>query len=272
MESMGQKMKYLEVSKDKRGVQTVVLNRPELHNAFNDEFIAEMTALFKEIKKDTSCQLVVLKGAGKSFCAGADLNWMKRMVNYSDEENYLDSVALSNLFEELNSLPMPVLAEVGGATLGGGTGLVASCDFVIAAKEAKFGFTEVGLGLVAAVISPYVMAKIGESYARAYFLSGQRFSADEAMKMQLVHQVVEGSELSSATDKQIERFLRAGPLAKREAKALINGVLSKKKDGAEVVKEFTCRTIARVRTSDEGQEGMAALLEKRAPKWQGENS
>lgn len=261
--------KFLKYNKDERGVHTVILNRPELHNAFNDEFIAEMTTLFKKIKGDETCRLVVLKGEGKSFCAGADLNWMKRMVDYSDEENYLDSVALANLFEELNSLPMPVLCEVGGATLGGGTGLVASCDFVIASVEAKFGFTEVGLGLVPAVISPYVMAKIGESYARAYFLSGQRFGAHEARQMHLVHLVVDADKLKEATEKQIERFLRAGPKAKREAKMLINGVLSKRSEGSEALKEFTCRTIARVRTSDEGQEGMGALLEKRKPSWQG---
>lgn len=260
-------MKYIAVKKEDNGVCHLSLNRPELHNAFNDEFISELTNFLKELKKDTSCRLLVLKGEGKSFCAGADLNWMKAMKDYSDEENYQDSVRLANLFEELNSMPMPVMASVAGATLGGGTGLVANCDFVIASSEAKFGFTEVGLGLVPAVISPFVMAKIGESYARAYFLSGERFGANEAMKMQLVHKVVKADDLKEATDKQIERFLRAGPVAQREAKVLIKGVFDNRGNGKDAVKEFTCRTIARVRTSDEGQEGMTALLEKRKPNW-----
>jgi methylglutaconyl-CoA hydratase len=260
-------MKFIEVNKKDNGVCHLALNRPELHNAFNDDFIGELTGFLKELKKDDKCKLLLLTGNGKSFCAGADLNWMKRMKDYSDEENFQDSVRLSNLFEELNSMPMPVLASVGGATLGGGTGIIASCDYVIVSSEAKFGFTEVGLGLVPAVISPYVMAKIGESYARAYFLSGERFGADEAMKMQLVHKVVKADDLEGATEKQVERFLRAGPQAQREAKGLINGVLDRASKGHEEVKEFTCRTIARVRTSDEGQEGMTALLEKRKPNW-----
>jgi methylglutaconyl-CoA hydratase len=271
-------LKYIKIETDKngakRGVCRLTLNRPELHNAFNDEFILELTNALQDLKKDKEVRLLVITGEGKSFCAGADLNWMKRMIDYSDEENYQDSVRLSNLFEELNSMAIPVIAQVNGATLGGGTGLVASCDYVISSSEAKFGFTEVGLGLVPAVISPYVMAKIGESYARAYFLSGERFSADEALKMQLIHNVVKSDDLSGATEKIIERFLTAGPGAQVEAKSLIKGVFSRITKGEEVVKEYTCRTIARVRTTVEGQEGMSALLEKRKPSWliKGEDS
>lgn len=249
-------------------VLKITLNRPELHNAFNDAFIAELSNYLRELKTaEKAPQLLVLTGAGKSFCAGADLNWMKSMKDYSAEENYQDSVRLSELFEELNSMPMPVIGVVNGAALGGGTGLVASCDYVIASDSALFGFTEVALGLVPGVISPYVMAKIGESQARAYFLSGQKFDGKKAMQMGLVHQVEKDDSLEEASKKQIERFLRAGPVAQREAKILINGVLKHQRNGNSGTKEFTCRTIARVRTSVEGQEGMAALLEKRPAAW-----
>lgn len=258
---------YLLKNELSEGVIEVKLNRPELHNAFNDGFIAAMTACFEELSKDKNIRLLILSGEGKSFCAGADLNWMKAMKDYSDEENFQDSVKLSQLFSTLNDCPFPVIAKVNGATLGGGTGLVAACDYVIAAEEALFGFTEVGLGLVPAVISPYVMNKIGESFARAYFLSGERFNALEAQRMNLVHQVVPLSDLESATNKQVERFLRAGPQAAREAKALIKGVL-KREAHTENLRDFTCKTIARVRTTEEGQEGMSALLEKRKPQWQ----
>ncbi|MCF8060112.1 MAG: enoyl-CoA hydratase/isomerase family protein [Bacteriovoracaceae bacterium] len=259
--------KYIKLEGDTRGVWRLTLNRPELHNAFNDLFIKELTEALEDVKKNTDVRLLVLTGEGKSFCAGADLNWMKSMKDYSDHENYQDSVRLSNLFEVLNTIEVPVIAEVNGATLGGGTGLVASCDYVISSSEAKFGFTEVGLGLVPAVISPYVMAKIGESNARAYFLSGERFSAEEALHMRLIHKVVKSDDLRGATEKQIERFLKAGPMAQIEAKKLIKGVLTRIPAGHEGVKDFTCRTIARVRTSPEGQEGMSALLEKRKPSW-----
>lgn len=257
---------FINCVRDNDQVVTVTLNRPEIHNAFNDAFIAELTDCFSDLSKDESVRLMILTGEGKSFCAGADLNWMKAMKDYSDEENYQDSVKLSQLFSTLNDCPFPVIAKVNGATLGGGTGLVAACDYVIACKSAKFGFTEVGLGLVPAVISPFVMNKIGETFARAYFLSGLSFDAFEAMRMNLVHQVVPLDDLDEATKKQRERFLRAGPKAAREAKALIKGVLKREGHSADL-ESFTCKTIARVRTSEEGQEGMAALLEKRNPSW-----
>jgi len=259
-------MKFVKCEKQDNGVALVNLNRPELHNAFNDEFIAELTECFNELSKDEKVRLMVLSGEGKSFCAGADLNWMKAMKDYTDEENYQDSVKLSELFKALNNCPFPVIGKVNGAALGGGTGLIACCDYVIACKSAKIGFTEVGLGLVPAVISPYVMNKIGESFARAYFLSGQRFDATEAMRMNLVHQIVPLDDLDQSTNKQIERFLRAGPKAAKEAKALIKGVL-KREAHSDELQEFTCKTIARVRTTPEGQEGMAALLEKRNASW-----
>jgi methylglutaconyl-CoA hydratase len=256
-----------KATRDEREMVHVTLNRPEIHNAFGDELISKMTIFFRELAQDKTVRLMTLTGAGKSFCAGADLNWMKSMKGYSAEENYRDSVALSQLFESLNELPFPVLAIVNGACLGGGTGLISSCDYVIASSEAKFGFTEVALGLVPAVISPFVMGKIGEGFARAYFLSGERFDAFEAQRMNLVQKVVKPDDLIDARDKQIKRFLSAGPQAAREAKALIRGVMKLRPQGQEEVRDFTCKTISRVRIGDEGQEGMTALLEKRKPNW-----
>ncbi len=253
--------------RDEKDIVHVALNRPEIHNAFGDELIATMTTFFRDLAKDEKVRLLTLTGEGKSFCAGADLNWMKSMKDYSAEENYRDSVALSQLFESLNELPFPTLAIVNGACLGGGTGLISACDYVISSSDAKFGFTEVGLGLVPAVISPFVMGKIGEGFARAYFLSGERFDAFEAQRMNLVQKVVKPDDLLDARDKQIKRFLSAGPKAAREAKALISGVMQRRPAGINEVRDFTCKTISRVRIGDEGQEGMAALLEKRKPNW-----
>lgn len=258
--------KYFLYNLDEQKVGHLTLNRPELHNAFNDEFISELTEAFilLRTKSEEEVRLLVLHGNGKSFCAGADLNWMKRMIDYSDEQNYEDSKRLAGLFFALNELPMPVIAKVGGAVLGGGTGIIAACDYVISSREAKYGFTEVGLGLVPAVISPFVMSKVNESNARAYFLSGERFTADEALRINLIHKVVNNEDLDQATAKQISRFLNAGPKAAREAKALVKGVLTSE---PTQLTDYTCKTIARLRVSEEGQEGMKAILEKRKPSW-----
>lgn len=250
--------------KGKKGIVRIVLNRPKLHNAFNDEMIKGLIKAFEDIEKDESLRLVTITGEGRSFCAGADLNWMKKMVDYTDEENYQDSLLLAKLFESINNCSLPVLAKVNGAALGGGTGVIAACDFVLSAKSAKFGFTEVRLGLIPAVISPFVIAKIGESNARAWFLSGNRFDAITAKKMGLVHDICMLDSLDEEFESLIEKFLGAGPKASREAKKLIKNVLTiERKD----VTDFTCKTISRIRTSEEGQEGMQALLDKRAANW-----
>lgn len=246
------------------GIATVTLARSEIHNAFNDELISELTQTFKGI--GSGVRAVVLKGEGKSFCAGADLNWMKRMKNYSEAENIADAKRLADLFIAIDECPVPVVGVVQGAALGGGAGLVAVCDYVIAAEDAVFGFTEVRLGLVPAVISPFVMAKIGTSAARATFLSGRRFNAQEAKEMGLVHLVCNNALLTAELETVIKEFRIAGPKAAREAKLLIRGVLDRANDKNAQV-EFTCKTIARLRASDEGQEGMGALLEKRRPDW-----
>ncbi len=256
-------MKLHQVEID-AGVQTISLNRPEIHNAFNDELIKELIQSFKTIGQDI--KVVVLRGAGKSFCAGADLNWMKRMVEYSKDENIADANKLADLFCAIDDCPAPVIGVVQGAALGGGSGLVSVCDYVLSADNTVYGFTEARLGLVPAVISPFVMAKIGLSNARATFLSGRRFSAFEAKEMGLVHQICNQDQLEKELEKIITEFKKAGPKASREAKLLIKGVQSKSQNRNEQI-QFTCETIARLRASSEGQEGMGALLEKRKPNW-----
>lgn len=253
-------MKYLEVVEKDKGVKEVWLNRPDLHNAFNAELIEEMISTFESFKNE---RLIVLSGRGTSFCAGADLNWMKAMKNYTKEENFNDSKRLAKMFASINECNVPVLGRINGHALGGGVGLVSVCDFVIANQEATLGFTEVRLGLIPAVISPYCISKIGESNARAWFLSGERFSAEEAMKMGLVHEVCSINELDIKVEEYKKKFLAAGPEAAKEAKKLIRGVMKNLKSS----EDFTCNMITERRVSSEGQEGMRALLEKDKPAW-----
>lgn len=253
-------MNYLTLE-EANGVATVTMNRPEVHNAFNAELIAEATELFRAFAV-RPLRLLVLTGAGTSFCAGADLNWMRSMKTWSEEENFKDSKKLAGMFRTLNELPFPTIARVNGHALGGGAGLVACCDFVLASEKALFGFTEARLGLLPAVISPYVMAKIGESQARAWFLSGERFGAAEAQRMNLVHQTVPLEKLDETLEALKKSFLLAGPHAAREAKSLVFRVRV-----SQDVEDETCRRISKIRIGSEGQEGMRALLEKEKPNW-----
>ncbi len=254
-----------KVERAERGIVTVTLTRAKIHNAFNDEMIEGLTDTFKELGSDDNCQIIMITGEGKSFCAGADLNWMKKMVDYSVEENYKDSMALATLFETIDKCPKVVIGKVNGAALGGGTGLVAVCDHVIAHEDALLGLTETRLGLVPAVISPYIIRKIGESNARTLFLSGKRFDAKEAMRIGLVHQVSLDRHFEKDSEELCHEFLKSGPEAKAVAKELIQSVtrLSEPND----YMDYTCKTIAGRRVSSEGQEGMNALLEKRKPNW-----
>ncbi len=253
-------MKYIEVLAQENGVTEVWLNRPELHNAFNAELIEEMITTFESFRNE---RLIVLSGRGTSFCAGADLNWMKAMRDYSKEENFRDSKRLARMFAAVNECDVPVLGRINGHALGGGVGLVSVCDYVVANSTALFGFTEVRLGLIPAVISPYCMAKIGESNARAWMISGERFSGEDAKRMGLAHEVCLGDELDLRVEEVKKKFLAAGPEAAKEAKRLVRGVVGNLK-GAE---DFTCQMIADRRVSAEGQEGMRALLEKDKPAW-----
>ena len=253
------------------GVATITLNRPEVHNAFNDVLIKELIEVFHTLDQNKKVRVVVITGEGKSFCAGADLHWMKQMKDYSLEENITDANNLSDLFYAINFCRYPVIAVLNGHALGGGAGIVACADYVLAVDSASIGFTEVKLGLVPAVISPFVIAKIGESYARATFLSGEKFDMEMAMRMGLVHKISTATDLSKNTELVIAGFLSAGPQATLEAKQLIKNVIGFHSmptiPTIPNVKEYTCKTIAKIRTSEEGQEGMSALLEKRKAKW-----
>lgn len=254
----------LKINIDERGVAKVVLNRPSIHNAFNDELIGEVTKAFEALGLNDEVKLIILAGEGRSFCAGADLNWMKSMVSYSKEENIEDSKKLYKMFETINNTPKPVIGKINGHSLGGGVGLVAVCDFAVTHDKAKFGFTETRLGLVPAVISSFCIDKIGVSNARAWFLSGEMFNGAKAKEMGLIHEVVSVEELDEKIEELISSQLKAGPLATATAKNLIKTVSALEKDKIE---NFTCEMIARRRVSNEGQEGMNALLEKRKPYW-----
>jgi len=245
-------------------IARVYLNRPEVHNAFNEVMIAELTDIFTRITKDDEVRVVVLTGKGESFCAGADLNWMKRMINFSYEQNLEDSLKLAELFYLMYSLPKPIIAAVNGAAIGGGTGLVAVCDIAIASETAKFSLSEVKLGLVPACISPYVIRKVGEGRCREFFLTGERVTAQKALELGLVNQVVPLTQLHMAVDEKVTQLLSSGPKAIAMCKELLKNVPGMSFDQA---KTYTAEMIASMRIGDEGQEGMSAFLEKRKPKW-----
>ena len=246
---------------DADGVLTVTLNRPEVHNAFNEELIAEAIDLFDGIGA-SKARAVVLRGTGPNFCAGADLNWMSRMVSYSREENVRDSSQLAKMYALINECPLPVIGRIQGAAIGGGVGLVACCDIAIAARDSKFGLSEVKLGILPAVISPYVIAKIGETHARALFLTGERFDAERALRIGLVHRTVD--DLDAAVAETIALLKTSGPEAVRECKKLIAYVASH--DLADAI-PYTIEAIATRRVSEEGQGGMSAFLKKEKAPW-----
>jgi len=255
---------FLTLEIDTRGVAFVTLNRPEVHNAFDEKLIAEITQVFSELDKNTSVRLGLISGAGKSFCAGGDLNWMRKMKDYSRDENIADSAQLEAMFATVAGFSKPLIGKIHGNAIGGGSGLTAVCDFVVASDDAKFGFTEARLGIAPSVISPYVIEKIGPSYARAYFLSGMFFSTQIAKDMGLVHRVAPFAQLQAATEEIIGEFLKAAPAAAQRSKVLINAIKTMKR---EDVRDYTIQTIADLRVSAEGQEGMEAVLSKRKPKW-----
>jgi methylglutaconyl-CoA hydratase len=247
------------------GVATLTLNRPEVHNAFDDQLIAQLTQRLRELDADPHVRVVILAAAGKSFSAGADLNWMKRMAGYSEAENLRDGIALAELMHTLSTLRKPTIARVHGPAYGGGVGLVACCDIAIGTPAVAFSLTEVRLGLIPAVISPYVIAAIGERRARRYFLTAERFDAQEALRIGLLHEVVDAEQLDSAVQGIAMQLLKGGPAAHAAAKALIAAVVNRPVDRSVV--EDTAERIARIRVTPEGREGIAAFLEKRAPGW-----
>ena len=245
------------------GVVTIELNRPDVRNAFNDQVVRELTEAFEGLADDD--RAVVLTGAGKSFCAGADLNWMKKSAQYTEEENAADAATMVSLFEAINTWSGPVIGRINGAALGGGVGLVSCCDIVVASERAKFGLTEVRLGLVPAVISPFVIDKIGQAKARRYFMTGEIFDAEVALNLGLVDVVVPPEELDDAVSNLVGQILQNGPVAVAESKKLVFEVVGRERSDAL---DYAVSTIARLRVSPEGQEGLSAFLEKRKPSWQ----
>lgn len=247
------------------GVAVVTLNRPEVHNAFDDVLVRELAVTLSEIDADRQVRAVVLAANGKSFSAGADLRWMRRAAGYSESENTADARALAELLRTLDRLSKPTIARVQGAAYGGGVGLVACCDMAIASRDASFCLSEVRLGLIPAVISPYVIAAIGERRARRYFLSAERFDAAEAFRIGLVHDIVEADALDEVVDDLLAHLLAGGPQALAATKELIAAVAGQPRDAALL--EDTAQRIGAIRTSPEGREGMSAFLEKRLPAW-----
>ncbi len=247
-------------------VERLTLNRPDVRNAFNETMIAELTAWAAATTADAAVRAVVVDGAGPTFCAGADVTWMARTVDYTEGENIEDALRASHMFTAIDRLPVPVIGRVHGAAIGGGAGLAAVCDIVVADEHATFGFTEVKLGIVPAVISPFVLAKIGRSAARELFLTGRRFTAAHALDIGLVHTTVQPAELDAAVDAVLREVLAGGREAIAAAKQLIDDVWQA---APTELAEVTAAALAKRRESAEGQEGLRAFLEKRTPGWSG---
>lgn len=258
-------MTIIETDIDGRGAATVWLNRPEVHNAFDDTLIATLTGELRRVDADEKVRVVVLAGRGKSFSAGADLGWMKRMAGYTEAENRRDAEALAELLRTLNFLGKPTIAAVQGNAYGGGVGLVACCDIAVAVEAASFALTEVRLGLTPATISPYVVAAIGERQARRYFLTAEAFNAHEAQRIGLVHQTCKPDELPLIVAQIIDSLVACGPAAQAAAKDLVRRVARAPVDAGTIAD--TARRIAEIRVSPEGREGIAAFLEKRKATW-----
>jgi len=245
----------------------ITLNRPQVHNAFDDALIAALHAALDEVAADDRIRFVLLTGAGKSFSAGADLNWMRGMAASSETENRADSLRLAALMRALDFFPKPTIARVNGAAYGGGVGLVACCDIAIGVDGTKFSLSEVKLGLVPAVISPYVTAAIGARHARRLFISGEVFDAAEAVRIGLLHEAVAADQLDAAVARTLHFLAKGGPIAQREAKQLALRMAGITPTSAEAADHANAELIARLRVSPEGQQGLAAFLDKRAPAW-----
>lgn len=249
------------------GVARVTLNRPQIRNAFDDVLIGELTQAFRSLDADASVRVMVLAGNGPAFCAGADLNWMKRMAGYSYEQNLADAGALAEMLKTLDRMAKPTIARVHGAAFAGGVGLVAACDIAVGAPEAKFCLSEAKLGLSPATISPYVVRAMGERMARRYFLTAEVFGAEEAHRIGLLSALVPGAELDAAIEPLCAQLLACGPAALAKIKDLVRFVASGEADDAMIAD--TAKRIAEIRVSPEGREGIASFLEKRKPDWTG---
>lgn len=257
-------MSSLLTSLDTRGVATISLNRPAVHNAFDDAVIAELNSAIAGYAQHPEVRLLVLRAEGKSFSAGADLGWMKRMASYSREDNLADACELERLMRGLYDFPKPTIAVVQGAAYGGAVGLVSCCDLALASEDASFALSEAKLGLAPAVISPFVIAAIGARQASRYFLTAERFSAATARELGLVHEVVTPDALADAVEKLLTTLLANGPVALMACKALLRRVAAAT---SPELAAYTTELIASLRTSQEGQEGLGAFFDKRQPAW-----
>ncbi len=260
-------MTTLDIQRPTPHVAQVWLNRPDVRNAFSDSVIAALTQVFSGFSQDTSLRAVVLGGHGKAFCAGADLSWMKTMAGYTWDENRADAQALADMLWTIHSCPVPVVARIQGDCYAGGVGLAAVCDIRVAASGVNFCLSEARLGLLPATIGPYVIRAIGESASRRYFTTAERFNAQEAQRIGLVHEVVAADALDTTVDALVTALVANGPQAVRACKRLVQDVA-----GApitEALRADTARRIADIRASDEGREGVRSFLEKRAPDWLG---
>lgn len=258
---------YTEVSIDNRGVATLTLNRPDVHNAFDDHMIAELIQVLKDLANNDDVRMLILAANGKNFSAGADINWMRSMAEKNFGQNQADAEELATLMHRLDKFPKPTIALVNGAAFGGAVGLVACCDIAIAEEKASFCLSEVRIGLIPAVISPYVMRAIGERQSRRYFITAERFSAATALDIGLVHQVAKDGELQASADQFITGMLQNSPAAMGAAKALIHNIYNRKISNNVIA--HTTQAIAEIRVSKEGQEGLTAFLSKRPPAWLG---
>ncbi|WP_290611598.1 enoyl-CoA hydratase/isomerase family protein [Arsukibacterium sp. UBA3155] len=256
---------YTQVTIDQRGVANLVLNRPEVHNAFDDLMIAELIQVLDNLAANEQVKVLMLSANGKNFSAGADINWMRSMAEKDYAQNLDDANELATLMYKLDKFPKPTLALVQGAAFGGAVGLVACCDIAIASDTASFCLSEVKIGLIPAVISPYVMRALGERQSRRYFLTAERFTADTARSLGLLHEIVSAAELPQKADALAEQLLQNSPAAMSAAKSLIHNIYNRKISNNVVA--HTTQAIAEIRVSDEGQEGLSAFLEKRRPNW-----
>lgn len=252
-------------SRQAGSVLTVALNRPESHNAMDPAMIKALMNVFVDVERRDDVRVVVLTGHGRSFCAGADLTFMRAAADYNFEQNAADGEAIFDLMMKIDRCPKPVVGRVNGAAIGGGVGLVSCCDVVVAVERAQFGFSETRLGILPAVISPFILAKIGPGHGRELFLTGERFDAHHARHIGLVHHVVAEAELDDKVNERVAQLLQAAPGAQAAAKELIRAVAYQPQ---EAMRQYTAELIARRRASDEGREGMSAFLEKRRPLWQ----
>lgn len=258
-------MKYKTLVCSKKGDTVIVsLNRPEVHNAMDEVLMDELTKCFKDLGKDASVKAIILTGTGRSFCAGADLTWMKRMVDFSKEENRKDSKILREMYETIYSCPKPVIGRINGSAFGGGIGLLAVCDITITTYEITFAFSEVKLGIIPAVISSFVASRMTPAAMRRLFITGERFDSTIAHEVGLIDLLVPPEKFDAAVDFCVEQVRSSGPATVKEVKLLVKNLIEMDR---KKYKEFTVEKIAELRVSKEGQEGINAFLEKRKPRW-----